>query len=313
MALISVIIPLYNKAQYVKATLLSVLNQTFTEYEIIIINDGSTDNSLEVATRTLEGIKNCTILSQNNIGLSATRNIGITHATGEVIALLDADDLWNSRYLEEVKNLYLEYPEAALFGTDYLEKYTDSNVLEPTKNIISSKKNTTFLVNDFFEINLFQAIITPSSFAFKKTIFEDTKFNAAIDFAEDVDFFIRSNLKYKFAYSYKPLATVHFDIPNQMTKSELKGKRLPNFDQFEVHTDQYPTLKKYLDTKRYYLIILCRAANDQQNLTLLKKQLDVSNLKIRQRILLNIPLFALKGLRYIKKYLLKKNIRLTSY
>ena len=109
------------------------------------------------------------------------------------------------------------------------------------------------------------------------------------------------------------MVTVHFDIPNQLTQVGFKGKRIPNFDQFEMHSDQHPTLKKYLDTKRYYFIILCRIANDQPNLTLLKKQLDVSNLKIRQRVLLYTPVLILKGLRYLKKRLLKKNIRLTSY
>tara|TARA_B110000046_G_scaffold46963_1_gene52066 strand:+ start:5753 stop:6694 length:942 start_codon:yes stop_codon:yes gene_type:complete len=313
MPLISVIIPLYNKEQFIEATLISVLNQTFSDYEIIIINDGSTDKSLRNATKTLKGYNNHNLITQNNKGLSATRNVGISHAKGEIIALLDADDLWDRKYLEEIKELYLKYPEADLFGTDYIEKYTDLNVLEPTKNINLIKKNTTFLVNDFFKLNLYQPIITPSSFSFKKNIFRKVTFNEAIDFAEDVEFFIKSNISYRFAYSYKPLATVHFDIPNQMTQVGFKGKRLPNFDQFEVHTGQHTTLKKYLDTKRYYLSILCRISNDQQNLTLLRKQLNVSNLKIRQRILLNAPLVILKGLRSIKKHFLKKNIRLTSY
>ena len=313
MPLISVIIPLYNKEQFIKETLLSVLNQTLSDYEIIVINDGSTDTSFDVATKALKGSNNHTLISQENKGLSATRNVGITHAKGKIIALLDADDLWDNSYLEEVEKLYLNYPEAALFGTDYLEKYTDSNVLEPTKNIIQNLKNTTFIVKDFFKLNLHQPIITPSSFSFKRTVFEDTTFNEAIDFAEDVEFFIKSNIRYRFAYSYKPLVTVHFDIPNQMTQVGFKGKRLPDFDQFEVHTGHHPTLKKYLDTKRYYLSILCRISNDQENLTLLKKQLDVSNLKIRQRMLLNTPLVILKGLRYIKKSLLRKNMRLTSY
>jgi|GEM_PF-3234342 len=313
MPLISVIIPLYNKELFIKATLLSVLNQTFSDYEIIIINDGSTDTSFDVATKALKGSNNHTLISQENKGLSATRNIGITHAKGEIIALLDADDLWDNSYLEEVKTLYLNYPEAALFGTDYLEKYTDSNVLEPAKNITPNLKNTTFIVKNFFKINLHQPIITPSSFSFKRTIFEDTTFNEAIDFAEDVEFFIKSNIRYRFAYSYKSLVTVHFDIPNQMTQVGFKGKRLPNFDEFEVFTEQHFNLKKYLDTKRYYLSILCRISNDQENLTLLKKQLDVSNLKIRQRMLLNTPLVILKVLRSIKKRFLKKNIRLTSY
>jgi len=313
MPFISVIIPLYNKEMFIEATLLSVLNQTFSDYEIIIINDGSTDDSVRNATKTLRGYNNYNIITQENKGLSATRNIGISHAKGEIIALLDADDLWDKRYLEEIKKLCLKYPEAALFGTDYFEKYTDSNVLEPAKNIFKNLRNTSFLANDFFKLSLFQSIITNSSFCLKKTVFEDITFNETIDFAEDIEFFIKSNLRYKLAYSYKPLAIVHFDIPNQMTKAGFKGKKLPNFDQFEEHTDRHPTLKKYLDINRYYLIILCRISNDQQNLNLLKKQLDVSNLKFRQRILLNAPLIILKSLRYIKKRLLKKNIRLTSY
>ena len=313
MVFISVIIPLYNKEKYIEKTLQSVFQQTFTDYELIIINDGSTDSSGEIAKLLCKNKKNTTVIYQENKGLSVTRNRGVGMAKGEIIALLDADDIWDKNYLSEIHTLYKDFPEASLFGTDYIEKYSSTNFLEPSKNIPRILKNTTFLMKNFFEINLHQPIITPSSFSFKKAIFKSIKFNETIEFAEDVEFFIKSNLNNLFAYSYKPLVTVHFDIPNQLTQVGFKGKRIPDFDQFEMYSDQHPTLKKYLDTKRYYFIILCRIANDQPNLTLLKKQLDVSNLKIRQRVLLYTPVLILKGLRYLKKRLLKKNIRLTSY
>ena len=110
MPLKSVIIPLYNKEQFIEATLLSVLNQTFSDYEIIIINDGSTDKSVRNATKALKGYNNYSLITQDNKGLSATRNIGISRAKGDIIALLDADDLWDRKYLEEIKELYLKYP-----------------------------------------------------------------------------------------------------------------------------------------------------------------------------------------------------------
>ena len=313
MPLISIVIPLYNKERFIKETLNSVFNQTFLDYEIIIINDGSTDSSGEIVKILCKNKKNTTLIHQQNKGLSATRNKGIGLAKGEIIALLDADDLWGENYLKEIHKLYNDFPEASLYGTDYIEKISSTNELEPSKNISKKLKNTSFLVDNFFKANLFQPIINPSCFCFKKEVFKTVKFYESVDFGEDVGYFINSNLNFRFAYSYKPLATINLNIPNQMTQLGFKGKRLLDFDQFEKYTGQYPALKKYLDTQRYYLIILCRVSNDQPNLTLLKKQLDVSNLKIRQRVLMNTPVLILKGLRYLKKCLLKKNIRLTSY
>ena len=311
--LFSVIIPLHNKEKYIEKTLQSVFQQTFTDYELIIINDGSTDKSNEIVKSICENKENTTLISQKNQGLSATRNKGIRAANGEIIALLDADDFWNENYLMEIHKLYNDYPEASLFGTDYLEKYNSKNLLEPSKNIPKKLKNTSFLVDDFFKANLFQPIINPSCFCFKKDVFKTVKFNESIDFCEDVDYYIRSNFNYCFAYSYKPLVTIILSIPNQMTHVGFKGKRLPDFDQFEQYTSEQKFLKKYLDTKRYFLLIQCRLSNDKTNYIALRKNLKLSNLNNRQRFLLHTPLIVLRILKIIKKMVLRYNIRLTSY
>jgi glycosyltransferase involved in cell wall biosynthesis len=313
MPLISIIIPLYNKERFIKETLDSVFNQTFLDYELIIINDGSTDKSCEIVKSICKNKKNIILISQENQGLSSTRNKGIRLAKGEIIALLDADDLWNKNYLKEIHKLYNDFPEASLYGTDYIEKLSSTIELEPSKNISGKLKNSTFLIEDFFRASLFQPIVNPSCFCFKKEVFKTVKFNESINFGEDVDYFINSNLNFSFAYSYKPLATVNLNIPNQITQLGFKGKRLPDFDQFEKYTSQKNSLKKYIDTKRYFLLIQCRMLNDKENYLILRKSLNLSNLNSRQKFLLQTPLIILKFLKKIKKIGLRYRVRITSF
>ena len=98
MAVISVIIPVYNGEKTIRETVNSVLKQTFTDFELIIINDGSNDRTLEIVSSIEDSrIK---IFSYPNAGLAASRNRGITHAASEFIAFLDADDLWTPDKLE---------------------------------------------------------------------------------------------------------------------------------------------------------------------------------------------------------------------
>lgn len=101
----SIIIPLYNKADYIAETLKSVLNQTYCDYEVIVVNDSSTDNSLEVASSFQD--ERIHIYTKENEGVSAARNYGIMHAKYDYIAFLDADDIWESDYLECQKKLIL--------------------------------------------------------------------------------------------------------------------------------------------------------------------------------------------------------------
>lgn len=112
---VSVIIPVYNTEKYLDQAIQSVLGQTVQPDEIIIVDDGSTDNSLEVSRQFLPRIK---ILTQKNKGAAAARNNGINHASGHYIAFLDADDLWIENKLEQQLKYLAGHPETAMvFGT----------------------------------------------------------------------------------------------------------------------------------------------------------------------------------------------------
>ena len=116
MTLISVVIPLYNKEKYIKNTIESVINQDFKDFEIIIVNDGSTDHSLEIAKQFEQpGIK---IINQENQGVANARNKGVQYSNGEIIAFLDADDIWLSNHLREIYSLHQKFPKAGFFATE---------------------------------------------------------------------------------------------------------------------------------------------------------------------------------------------------
>ena len=110
---VSVIIPNYNYAQYVGAAIESVLNQTYTDIEIVVVNNGSTDNSLEVLSRY--SAKIC-LVDQENLGQSGARRSGLRQATGDYVAFLDADDTWNSEKIEKQLSLFTSKVELVYSG-----------------------------------------------------------------------------------------------------------------------------------------------------------------------------------------------------
>lgn len=109
---VSVIIPAYNQASYLGETIESVLAQTFGDYEIIVVDDGSTDDSGRVARGYGAAVR---LVSQENQGLAGARNSGIRHAQGMLVALLDSDDQWLPQYLEQMVRLADENPGASVF------------------------------------------------------------------------------------------------------------------------------------------------------------------------------------------------------
>lgn len=115
--MISVVIPLYNKEKQIRATLESVLAQSFSDYEIVIVNDGSTDRSVEEAAAVND--PRIRLIHQENAGVSAARNRGIEEAKGEFIAFLDADDRWKPEYLQTQYELTKLYPECSVFACNY--------------------------------------------------------------------------------------------------------------------------------------------------------------------------------------------------
>lgn len=137
----SVVIPLYNKEHYIENTITSVLNQTFGDYEVLVVDDGSKDNSLALA-KNFESDR-VRIIAQENQGVSVARNTGILNAKGEFICFLDADDEWKPNYLETIDGLTEQYPESAIFVTAYEVHMGDGKInlstrLEPETGCLPS-------------------------------------------------------------------------------------------------------------------------------------------------------------------------------
>lgn len=306
----SIVIPLYNKEKYVLGTLQSVFDQIFTDYEIIIVEDCSTDSSLaKISGIQSEKVK--IIRHESNQGLSASRNTGIRNSTGNYIAFLDADDYWKTEFLDELNLLIGMFPEARLFATNYEEILQNGTALLPDNNAENLPEH--LIIPDFFAISLAQPLYCPSGFCVEKSVFDVVGFyNETIRFGEDVDFNIRANSAYKLAYSKKPLVKYTMVSENQITQSTISGKTITDFDAFENgQTSQ--SLKKFLDFHRYIMAKHYKAENNCAQFEKMKKGIDYNNLNLKQRILLNLPLPLLNLVKKMKSFLLSKRIRLTTY
>lgn len=147
--MISIIIPLYNKERYILSTIDSILAQTYKDYEVVIIDDGSTDNGPKIV-RQLKNPK-IRVITQENAGVSAARNHGIIEAKGELICFLDADDIWMPDYLETQYRLYLEFPDCAMFATNYLYKGRTGQIRQPKIHGIAFSGNRG-IVENYFDV-----------------------------------------------------------------------------------------------------------------------------------------------------------------
>ena len=168
--LFSVVIPIYNKEAYLRDTVESVLGQTEGDYELILVDDGSTDGSLRVAESFDE--PRIRIIRKPNGGVSSARNAGIRAARGEYVCLLDADDLWLPRYLETIRWLIGEYGgQAGAFFTGYRIR-TAKGVVTPDFTGVYRGRSTGILEDYFAAAAGRYAILNSSCIAVRKSLFD---------------------------------------------------------------------------------------------------------------------------------------------
>ncbi len=312
---LSVIIPLYNKEKFVAMTIRSVLLQTFTDFEIIIVEDCSTDSSKEIATQFVSDTIQI-IPHEYNKGLSASRNTGIRNANSEYIVFLDADDLMKSNYLEKIVSLIYNFPEASIFATNYEELFEEKKAITPELSLKKFEKDG--IIPDFFEANLKQPIYCPSSLCVKRNVFDEIGFyNESITYSEDIDFNIRANLKFLLAYSKEILIQGIKLDHYRITNCSMKGKKIPDFDSYEHLTERNETLKKYIDINRYMLASNYKKEHDLINFNKLKKGISknskISGLNYKQQILLELPVSLVRIVSKLKQFLLKRGISFSSF
>lgn len=311
MAFFTLVIPLYNKENFIGRTLNSVLEQTFVDFEVIIVNDVSTDNSLAVAKSFKD--KRITIINHDvNKGLSASRNTGIKNANAEYIAFLDADDIWKPKFLEKIYSLIQLYPQASLFATKYEENYPGNVIID--LKIPDLKLSDNHGIIAYFENDLKKPLLSFSSICIQKEVFNKAGyFDESITFGEDIDFYIRANYAFDLAYCNEPHAVYFIHSTDQITQSGLKGKKVPDFDKYEALTKNRPDIKKYLDFHRYAMAKRYKLSGNIKGYSKMLAGLNPANLNYKQKFLLHAPVFILKFIKNLKVQLAKKGINPTTY
>ncbi|MGB2349896.1 MAG: glycosyltransferase family 2 protein [Flavobacteriaceae bacterium] len=305
----SVVIPLYNKEEFVAQTLKSVVGQTYQNFEVVIVNDYSNDNSLDVV-KAIDDHRIKIIEHSENKGLSASRNTGISAATHTHIAFLDADDYWDSTFLETIVNLIKEYPDESVFATHYRENYNDKFFI-PKSNLPISSKGKTFLVRDFFEINLGRLILTQSCIVVHKNVFEQIGYyDENVTFAEDIDFYIRCFHTYNLAYYNDVCHTQNAAISGSITNSVSHKKTFPKLHKYLNDSD---SLDKFINFYTYCIYRRMKNESARKEMRVYRKQIKFNSLTVLQVLFIYLPLPFYLFLIRVKKRLLNKGYHVSSY
>ncbi len=255
----SIIIPLYNKNLYIIKAIHSILAQTYQYFELIIINDGSTDNSLEIVKNIDFSSFDVTTINQPNQGVSITRNNGVKIAKHEFIAFLDADDWWDNHFLEEMALLIEKYPDAGIYGSSYYKVKNNKNI----RAHIGVNNNFTDGYINYFKVyaqTLWMPLWTGAVIIQKKEFEEEKGFKPQLRLGEDFDLWVRIALKHEVAYLNKPLAYYNQDV-NSEDRAVVSERLYPNKEHFIFNLDYLTneekgndSLKKLLDALRVYVL-----------------------------------------------------------
>ena len=310
MPFFSVVIPLYNKESHITGTLQSALKQTFTDFEIIIIDDGSTDNG----GKMVSNINDSRILyhKTKNSGVSAARNKGISLSSGEVIAFLDADDYWEPNHLSVLYKLYKENPSAGMLTSRYKIRVGKGVLIKPFFQGISDTYSG--IVNDFFYSSLIYRVALTAAVAVPKKVFNTTgAFNESITHSEDTELWIKIAIKFPVAISNQYTMVYNFDSPESLSRQKMKNRKVMELNQFIEEEANNKSLKSFLDVYRIEYAMKYRIEGDLKSFKKLYKATDPKNIHYKTKILFNTPPFILRSFIKMKHWLHKKGITFSIY
>ena len=222
---------MYNKAPYVSKAIRSILKQSFTDYELVIVDDGSTDESAEIAKQTIEGHKNCRLILQDNAGVSTARNNGVSVSHGDYLCFLDADDWWEPEYLARMDSFIGDYPDAGLYGANYL-------YVKNGKVRIGVHSAKTGYINycRVYADNGFMPIWTGAACVPRSVFDEMGGFSPELALGEDFILWLSISCKYKVAFLETPLASYNQDAD---TKGRATSQLIPPMRHMLWHLDGF--------------------------------------------------------------------------
>jgi glycosyltransferase involved in cell wall biosynthesis len=209
---VSVIIPLYNKARHIQRAVNSVLAQTYQDFEVIVVDGGSTDGGADVVRGMTD--PRTRLIVQKNDGVSRGRNRGVQEAAGELVAFLDADDEWLPCFLETVMGLRARYPEAGIYATAYRFSEGGRTWRPEFVHCVASPHGG--LLEDYFRAGLGPPPVwTSATMIPKKVLLEVGGFPAGIRKGEDLHTWARIALRYRVAWSPVDAVLYHLDADNR--------------------------------------------------------------------------------------------------
>lgn len=253
---VTVIVPVYNVEKYLEKCVKSVLNQTYTNLEIILINDGSTDRSGTICEELSKIDSRINVLSINNSGVSFARNYGIEHSTGEYIVFVDSDD-YVSEYMIEFlyKNLKNKNADFSVGKVEHIYVDTNHNTSNLNlENIDVSIWNSREALREFMNTN--KTSFFPVAKMFRKNLFENFKFNSNYKLAEDAllisEILLEKDRKVVF-FDYP----IYFYVHRENSATTTVNSSV--FDTITVYSEilpkienKYPELKNEILNRKYW-------------------------------------------------------------
>ncbi len=214
--LISVIIPAFNAERYIAETMASVLGQTYPTIELIVVDDGSTDQTAGRASEFAAKDARVVVVRQDNRGVSAARNKGFAVAKGKYIAYTDADDVWMPDHLQLLYDRLATHPELGLVHSDYQEINADSS----KRNVHSKGGKEGFLLDGLL-LGHIEYIPGPSGILLPRSTVEKTGgFDAELSNVADQDFFYRVAARYEIGRV--PRVTWYYRIHSQNMHANIE-------------------------------------------------------------------------------------------
>jgi glycosyltransferase involved in cell wall biosynthesis len=222
---ISVVIPLYNKQAYVERAVASVLQSAYPAHEVIVVDDGSTDDGPQRVSAM--GDSRVRLIKQANAGVSAARNRGVSEASGEYVAFLDADDYWTPEYLPAIADLIARFPQCGLYATHFY--YFRDDGFRQVPRLWGIKANTgPQQIERFFEIWGHGIFFFTSSVVIPVRILRDCgiRFPEGEQHGEDQDVWFRVAERWPIGYVGRPLVGYRLGVSGSLANS-FSGDVLP--------------------------------------------------------------------------------------
>lgn len=251
--MISIITTSYNYGEYISKTIKSIQAQSYSDWELIIVDDSSEDNSVEIIKSFCKDKRIKLICHDKNKGLTQSVKTGLKYAKGEWIAFLESDDLWRENTLEERVRAIKNNPQVGIIFND-VEEFGDDNTILAVKNNLDKNRvkisKLNFPKNIFYDLNIENFLLTFSAVMIKKEILDDCPLDTPIDALLDWWIFIHISFNNEAFYINKKLTKWR-----QHKNSYLFRRKKPNFQSvnLEAYLDVWRTQKLGLKFLPFYL------------------------------------------------------------